>query len=210
MWQEILLRYGVDNFTANHAICSLHFKEDDIEKYRTEFKTGGLAYKVPLKRHALRYNAVPTIFPSEIKLKREYAVKLDDETLAKQREIFQASCAIDAAEDKPVKEKIVRKKVVKRKIANDSNTAEDPVLMAKLIKTNDLFETVLNAVKNNAKLSPYLGSGWVTNVAERNCIRWSIWKADLSGEEKVIILFADLTVNVSILQFKKSTCITIL
>ncbi|XP_033216602.1 uncharacterized protein LOC117172618 [Belonocnema kinseyi] len=133
MWQEILLRYGVDDFTANHVICALHFKEDDIEKYRIEFKTGGLAYIVPIKRHALRYNAVPTIFPSNIKLNKrkiEYAVKLDDETLAKQKEMFRASCALDA-QDKPVKEKMVRKKAVKRKISTGSSTAEDPVLMAK-------------------------------------------------------------------------------
>ena len=175
LWLEKLLHYSIDDFGANDLICILHFKESDIEKDRTEYMNVGLAYKVLLKRSVLRHNAVPTIFPSKIprnekmrKLKYEYTVKLDYQTLAKQKEIFKASSALDAVKENPVREKIGRKRAMKRKLPI---AAEASVVNSKLAKTNDLFQAILRAIDSKENLSTYLGSGRISNVSDRNSIR---------------------------------------
>ena len=75
---------------------------------------------------------------------------------------------------------------------------EASVVNCKLAKTNDLFQAIRRAIDSKENLSTYLGSGWISNVSDRNFIRWSRWKPDLSSEEKIIILYADLKVNVRI------------
>lgn len=164
-WQTILLRFGVDDFATNDLLCILHFKGTDIELERTEYKVGGEALQVILKRSALRHNGVPTIFPSKIprnekRRKLNYAQKLDYETIAKQKKIFEDAQKLEyetinkqkkiseATKEKPMK------RALKRKVSSDFMTDEDSVVNAKLMKTNNLFQELLSAVGNNKKLYP--------------------------------------------------------
>ncbi|XP_033219370.1 uncharacterized protein LOC117174390 [Belonocnema kinseyi] len=127
----------------------------------------------------------------EISIKEEPVQEIS----IKEEPLQEISIKEEPIQEMPVKEKSM-KRAVKRKESSDFMGDEDSVVNTKFIKSNNIFQELLRAVGNNEKLPYFLGKARIGNVSERNCIRWSVWKEDLSSEEKVITLFEDLTVNV--------------
>lgn len=224
-WRQIVLRLGVDDFGYADVICGLHFKESDIERERLIYASCGKSFKVPLKRYELRHNAVPTIFPSKIprnerlRKRLQYALKsnVDPQIIRNEKEMLTANNTENLMKIKsPTKRKImddveiksqkelltsnITENVMKVKSPTKPKVSDDEEIRSslKVMKTNDVFDSTVTAITNGEKLSPFLNNNWISNITDKKFIRWSLWKFDHSGEEKCVILFHDLTVEVRI------------
>lgn len=152
---------------------------------------------VPLKQKELRDGAIPSIFP------QKPADKISQNPKKSLRENIENS--VDN-ENPPVQiglPKSGKTQNLKRKPLSEYSENQilfSPCSPPKQLRPDNLLETVINFAILNPRSNDLSNStkGWICNTEIPDVIRWSQWNGDALDEIKVVILYKESTVKVSV------------